>query len=183
MVSGESDLIDAIWGYSLLHGATPSPFDALNALRGIRTMAVRTNHQSASALFLAESLQSHPGVLSVHYPGLSSHPQHELAARQMNHFGTVLAIKLAGGIGTAEQFLSQVKLMRVATSLGGPETLVCHPGTTTHASLTAAEAAQQGINPGLLRVSVGLEDPSDVLADITAALASSAATVSPSPAD
>lgn len=183
VVSGESDLIDAIWGYSLLHGATPSPFDALNALRGIRTMAVRTNHQSASALFLAESLQSHPGVLSVHYPGLSSHPQHELAARQMNHFGTVLAIELAGGIGTAEQFLSQVKLMRVATSLGGPETLVCHPGTTTHASLTAAEAAQQGINPGLLRVSVGLEDPSDVLADITAALASSAATVSPSPAD
>lgn len=183
VVSGESDLIDAIWGYSLLHGATPSPFDALNALRGIRTMAVRTNHQSAAAQFLAESLQSHPGVVAVHYPGLRTHPQHELAARQMNHFGTVLAIELAGGVAAAEHFLSQVKLMRVATSLGGPETLVCHPGTTTHASLTTAEAAQQEITPGLLRISVGLEDPSDVLADITAALASSATTVSPSPAD
>ncbi len=183
VVSGESDLIDAIWGYSLLHGATPSPFDALNALRGIRTMAVRTNHQSAAAQFLAESLQGHPGVAAVHYPGLRSHPQHQLAARQMNHFGTVLAIELAGGAAAAEQVLSHVKLMRVATSLGGPETLVCHPGTTTHASLTAAEAAQQGITPGLLRISAGLEDPSDVLADITAALASSATTLSPSPAD
>lgn len=183
VVSGESDLIDAIWGYSLLHGATPSPFDALNALRGIRTMAVRTNHQSASALFLAESLQGHPGVVAVHYPGLSSHPQHQLAARQMNHFGTVLAVELAGGAAAAEQVLSNVKLIRVATSLGGPETLVCHPGTTTHASLTAAEAAQQGITPGLLRISAGLEDPSDVLADITAAIAATATASSPSPAD
>ncbi len=171
VVSGEKDLLDAIWGYSVLHGATPSPHDALNALRGIRTMAVRTNHQAASAQFLSESLQQHPGVSAVHYPGLQSHPQHDLAKRQMRHFGTVFAIELAGGLPAVEQVLSRVKLLHVATSLGGPETLVCHPCTTTHASLTPQEAAEQGVTPGLLRISVGLEDPTDVLADLHQALA------------
>jgi cystathionine beta-lyase/cystathionine gamma-synthase len=171
VVSGEKDLLDAIWGYSVLHGATPSPHDALNALRGIRTMAVRTNHQSASAQFLSESLQQHPGVSAVHYPGLQSHPQHDLAKRQMRHYGTVFAIELAGGLAAVEQLLSRVQLLHVATSLGGPETLVCHPCTTTHASLTPEEAAEQGVTPGLLRISVGLEDPTDVLADLHRALA------------
>jgi cystathionine beta-lyase/cystathionine gamma-synthase len=170
VVSGERDLLNEIWAYSVLHGATPSPFDALNALRGIRTLGVRTAHQSASALHLGEELQRHPAVAAVHYPGLSSHPQHDVAKRQMRQFGTVLAVDLAGGIEAAEHLLSSVKLVRVATSLGGPETLVCHPRTTTHASLTDEEAAQQGVTGGLLRVSVGLEDPSDLLADLLAAL-------------
>lgn len=170
VVSGESDLLDEIWSYSVLHGATPSPFDALNALRGIRTLSVRTNHQSASALHLAEELQRHPAVAAVHYPGLSTHPQHDLAKRQMRQFGTVLAIDLAGGITAVEHLLSNVTLVRVATSLGGPETLACHPRTTTHASLTDEEAAQQGVSGGLLRLSVGLEDPSDLLADLLTAL-------------
>ena len=171
VVSGEKDLIDAIWGYSVLHGATPSPFDALNALRGIRTLSVRTAHQNASAQFLCEQLEQHPAVSAVHYPGLPSHPQHELARRQMQRFGTVFAFELAGGVEAVRGFLDRVELLHVATSLGGPETLVCHPCTTTHASLTDAEAAEQGVTPGLMRVSVGLEDPADLLADITAALA------------
>ena len=171
VVSGEKDLIDAIWGYSVLHGATPSPFDALNALRGIRTLSVRTTHQNASAQFLCEQLEQHPAVSAVHYPGLPSHPQHELARRQMQRFGTVFAFELAGGVEAVRGFLDRVELLHVATSLGGPETLVCHPCTTTHASLTDAEAAEQGVTPGLMRVSVGLEDPTDLLADITAALA------------
>ena len=170
VISGERDLVDAVWAYSVLHGATPSPFDALNALRGIRTLAVRTNHQSASAQFLSESLQRHPLVSAVHYPGLHTHPQHDLAKRQMLHFGTVFAFELAGGAGAVDQFLSKVELLRVATSLGGPETLVCHPATTTHASLTPEEASAQGVTPGLLRVSVGLEDPADLLADFQQAL-------------
>lgn len=170
VISGERELLDAIWAYSVLHGATPSPFDALNGLRGIRTLAVRTNHQAASAQFLAESLQQHPAIAAVHYPGLQSHPQHDLAKRQMRHFGTVLAIELAGGQDAAERLLSRVRLARVATSLGGPETLVCHPCTTTHASLTPEEAVAQGVTPGLLRVSIGLEDPADLLADFSAAL-------------
>ncbi|MBI4933546.1 MAG: PLP-dependent transferase [Actinobacteria bacterium] len=171
VISGERELVDAVWAYSVLHGATPSPFDALNALRGIRTLAVRTNHQSASAQFLGESLQRHPLVTAVHYPGLHTHPQHDLAKRQMRHFGTVFALELAGGVPAVDQFLSKVRLLRVATSLGGPETLVCHPATTTHASLTPEEAAAQGVTPGLLRVSVGLEDPADLLADFQQALA------------
>ena len=170
VISGEHDLIDAIWAYSVLHGATPSPFDALNALRGVRTLAVRTNHQAASAQFLAESLQQHPGFAAVHYPGLHDHPQHDLAKRQMRQFGTVFAMELAGGAAAVEQLLSNVRLVRVATSLGGPETLVCHPATTTHASLTPEEAVLQGVTPGLLRISVGLEDPADLLADFAAAL-------------
>jgi len=173
VVSGERDLLDEIWGYHVLHGATPSPFDALNALRGIRTLAVRTSHQSASALHLAEELQRHPSVAAVHYPGLASHPQHDLAKRQMRHFGTVFAIDLAGGHATAEALLANLQLVRVATSLGGPETIVCHPRTTTHASLTDEEAAQQGVGGGLLRISVGLEDPADLLADVLRALAAS----------
>ena len=170
VVSGERDLIDSIWAYSVLHGATPSPFDALNALRGLRTLSVRTSHQSASALRLARELQAHPGVSAVHYPGLPSHPQHALAARQMGHYGTVFAFEVVGGSEAADQLLSCVQVARVATSLGGPETLVCHPRSTTHASLTDDEAAQQGVTPGLLRVSVGLEDPDDLLADLRRAL-------------
>jgi len=170
VISGERDLIDSIWAYSVLHGATPSPFDALNGLRGIRTLAVRTHHQNASAQFLAESLEAHPGVSAVWYPGLPSHPQHDLAKRQMSQFGTVFAVDLAGGAAAVEQLLSRVQLIRVATSLGGPETLVCHPRTTTHASLTDDEAVDQGVTPGLLRISVGLEDPADLLADFVTAL-------------
>ena len=89
----------------------------------------------------------------------------------MGHFGTVLAVDLTGGREAAERVLSQVQLVRVATSLGGPETLVCHPRSTTHASLTDEEAAEQGVTPGLLRISVGLEDPGDLLADLRRALA------------
>ncbi len=173
VVSGERELLNHIWSYSVLHGATASPFDALNALRGIRTLAVRTNHQAASALHIAESLQGHPAVKAAHYPGLHTHPQHDLAKRQMRHFGTVLALDLAGGRAAAEHLLKNVQLAHVATSLGGPETIICHPRTTTHLSLTEAEAEQMGVGPGLLRISIGLEDPADVLADLLNALPAS----------
>ena len=170
VIAGEQELIDAIWAYSVLHGSTPSPYDALNAIRGIRTLAVRTTHQSSSALHLAEALVDEPAVAAVHYPGLPSHPQFDLAKRQMRHGGTVLAIELVGGRQAAAQFLDSLQLARVATSLGGPETLVCHPATSTHASLTAAEAAAMGVSDGLLRISVGLEDTADVVRDLTNAL-------------
>jgi len=171
VIAGEADLLNEIWAYSVLHGATPSPFDAMNGLRGIRTLAVRTNHQATSALYLAERLEGHPALADVHYPGLPSHPQHDLAKRQMANGGTLLAIDLAGGTDAVRTFLDRVRILRVATSLGGPETLVCHPATTTHASLTAHEAAVAGVTDGLVRVSVGLEDPADLLADLLAALA------------
>jgi cystathionine beta-lyase/cystathionine gamma-synthase len=171
VVSGERELIDSIWSYSILHGATPSPFDALNALRGIRTLDVRTRQQAASSLQLARALEAHPAVRAVHHPGLESHPQHALATRQMRHYGTVFSFELGGGRPAAEHLMSRLALARVATSLGGPETLVCHPCTTTHASLTHDEAVVQGVTAGLLRVSVGLEHADDLLADLLQALA------------
>jgi cystathionine beta-lyase/cystathionine gamma-synthase len=171
VVAGERELVDAIWGYGVLHGAMASPFDALNALRGVRTMAVRTAHQAASAQRLGEWLEHHPAVTGVHYPGLVSHPQHDLAKRQMRQFGTVLAFELAGGRDAVRSLLDAVQLARCATSLGGPETLLCHPMTTTHASLTPDEQADVGVTDGLVRVSVGLEDPDDLVADLAQALA------------
>ncbi|HSJ90644.1 MAG TPA: PLP-dependent aspartate aminotransferase family protein [Ilumatobacter sp.] len=173
VVAGERDLVDAIWGYGVLHGAMASPFDALNALRGLRSMAVRTAHQAAAAQRLAEWLQQHPAVGRVHYPGLTSHPQHDLAKRQMRQFGTVLAFELTGGRESVRALLDRVALARRATSLGGPETLVCHPMTTTHASLTPEEQADVGVTEGLVRVSLGLEDVDDLIADLHQALAAS----------
>lgn len=170
VVSGEKELIDAIWAYGVLHGATASPFDALNALRGIRTLAVRTAHQAASAHRLGEYLEQHPAVTAVHYPGLESHPQHDLAKRQMRQFGTVLAFEIDGGRDAVKRFLDRVELARRATSLGGPQTLVCHPATTTSVSMTPDEKADAGVTEGMVRVSLGLEDPDDVIADFQRAL-------------
>ncbi len=173
VISGESDLLDEIWAYAVLHGATPSPFDALNALRGIRTLGVRTRHQNETARSLAVMLADHPAVRAVHYPGLSEHPQHDLATKQLRQYGTVLSIELADR-DAAAAFLDRIRVARCATSLGGPETLVCHPATSTHASLTADEQRECGVSDGLLRVSVGLEDTADVVADFETALAPAA---------
>ena len=170
VVAGGRELLDEIWGYGVLHGATASPADALNALRGIRTLAVRLAHQTSSALRIAIELAGHPSVVKVHYPGLESHPQYDLAKRQMHYSGTVFAFEVDGGQTRASEVLDTLGLARVATSLGGPETLVCHPATSTHASLTRDELITAGIGDGLLRVSVGLEDPGDLIADFVRAL-------------
>jgi cystathionine beta-lyase/cystathionine gamma-synthase len=169
VISGDADLLDEIWAYSVLHGATPSPFDALNALRGLRTMGVRTRHQNETARSLAITLADHPEVIAVHYPGLSEHPQHSLATKQLRQYGTVLSFEVADR-DTASAFLDRLRVARVATSLGGPETIVCHPSTSTHASLTPEEKLGCGVSDGLLRVSVGLEDTADVVADFEQAL-------------
>ncbi len=170
VIAGEKELVDSIWGYGVLHGAMASPFDAMNALRGVRTLAVRTAHQAATAQRLGEWLEAHPAIASVHYPGLASHPQHDLAKRQMRQFGTVLAFDLRGRRDHVATFLDRVRLARRATSLGGPETLVCHPMTTTHAGLSARDQADTGVTEGLIRVSVGLEDAADIIADFDDAL-------------
>jgi cystathionine beta-lyase/cystathionine gamma-synthase len=174
VLAGDADLLGEIWGYAVLHGATPSPFDALNALRGLRTLGVRTTHQSESAQRLAEWLGEHPAVAEVCYPGLGSHPQHDLAKRQMRLYGTVLSFECTGGVGAVRSLLERVEVCRVATSLGGPETLLCHPATTTHVSLTADEQRDVGVTAGLVRMSVGLEDVGDLIDDLGRALASTA---------
>ena len=170
VIAGDCDLLDDIWAYAVLHGSTPSPFDALNALRGIRTLGVRTRQQNESARSVAVMLADHPVVSVVHYPGLSEHPQHALASRQLLQYGTVLSFEVVDR-AAAQRFLASVQIARCATSLGGPETLVCHPATTTHASLTLDEQAATGVTDGLIRLSIGLEETVDILADIEQALA------------
>ena len=149
VISGDADLLGEIWAYSVLHGATPSPFDALNALRGLRTIGVRTRQQNDTARSLAITLADHPEVRAVHYPGLSEHPQHALATKQLRQYGTVLSFEVADR-DTASAVLDRLRVARVATSLGGPETIVCHPATSTHASLTPEEKVAAGVADGLL---------------------------------
>jgi cystathionine beta-lyase/cystathionine gamma-synthase len=170
VISGDEDLLAEIWSYGVLHGATPSPFDALNALRGLRTLSVRTRQQNESARSIAVMLADHEAVQATHYPGLSEHPQHQIAQRQLLQYGTVLSFDV-GSREAAQTFLSSVRLCRVATSLGGPETLVCHPASSTHASLTPTEHEATGVTPGLIRLSVGLEETTDLLEDLESALA------------
>ncbi len=172
VVSGDADLLGEIWAYSVLHGATPSPFDALNALRGLRTLGVRTRHQNQTARSLAITLAEHPDVAVVHYPGLSEHPQHSLATQQLRLYGSVLSFEVASRVDAAA-VMDRLRVARCATSLGGPETLVCHPATSTHASLTPDEKSATGVSEGLLRVSIGLEDPGDIVADFMHALETS----------
>jgi cystathionine beta-lyase/cystathionine gamma-synthase len=170
IILGERDLIDSIWGYAVLHGACASPFDALNALRGLRTLPVRYERQCATALSLARFFTTHPAIAEVHYPGLDDHPQHKLALDQMTAFGSVMAVDVAGGLAGAQRFVESVQLAQLATSLGGPETLVCHPASTTHAALPQEDREAQGITDGLVRISVGLEHIDDLRADFALAL-------------
>jgi cystathionine beta-lyase/cystathionine gamma-synthase len=171
IVTGAADVLEAVWAYSVLHGACASPFDAMNGLRGVRTLPVRIERQSATALRLAEWLEGHPAVRSVRYPHLPSHPQHDLAKRQMAYGGSVLAVDLAGGRSAGQAFVEGVRLARMAATLGGPETLIVSPANSTHVGLSDAELEAAGIGPGLIRVSVGLEHPDDLLADFGQALA------------
>jgi cystathionine beta-lyase/cystathionine gamma-synthase len=169
VIAGGRDVVDAVWGWHLMHGAQASPFDAWNGLRGIRTLAPRVHQQSATAQQLAEHLAQHPGVDVVNYPGLDGHPQRDLAKRQMASGGTVLSIEVAGGAEPAKRFCGACRVARIAISLGGPETLISHAATIA-ALMSPAERADLGITDGLVRISVGLEHADDLIADFDQAL-------------
>lgn len=170
VVAGERELVDTIWAFHAAAGGQASPFDAWNGLRGIRTMGVRVRQQCATALHLARFLERHPSVASVSYPGLESHPQHELAQRQMpGGGGVMLTFELAGGFDAGVKLCESLRVARLALSLGGPETLVSHPATIV-GHLTPAEREAKGITDGLVRLSAGLEDPADLEADLRQAL-------------
>lgn len=175
VVAGSRELIDWLWGFAVLQGAAASPHDALNATRGIRTLPVRVARQCESALALARALEAHPQVADVRYPGLPSHPQHDLAQRQMSAGGTLIAFDVVGGLEAGRRFVESVQLAQHATSLGGPETLVTHPASTTHVNLLPDELEANGIGPGTIRVSVGLEHADDLIADLVQALEAAAA--------
>ncbi len=151
-------------------GATLSPFEAWLTLRGIKTLHVRMQRQTESAMKIAEWLEGHPKVEWVKYPGLESHPQHTLAERQMDGFGSMMSFELKGGIEAGRRLMNNVKLCCLAVSLGAVETLISHPSTMTHAVVPREERIKAGITDGLVRFSVGVEDVEDIIEDLDQAL-------------
>ena len=151
-------------------GAVLGPFDSWLILRGVKTLAVRMVRHNENGLAVARYLSAHPKVKKVHYPGLLSHPQHELAKKQMTGFGGMLSFE-TGSLENAKTVLKSVRLCSLAESLGGVETLISHPATMTHASVPPEQRARIGITDGLVRISVGIEDVEDLLADLDQALA------------
>ena len=158
------------FGVKEMTGAVMSAFDAFLVLRGLKTLALRMRAHSASALELAEFLANHPAVAQVTYPGLPSFPQYELAQRQMSLAGGMIALELKGGFDAGRRFMDALQLCTRAVSLGDAETLVQHPASMTHSTYTPEEQAEHGISPGLVRLSVGLEEVADIRADLAQAL-------------
>ena len=161
------------WGNCL--GLTGAPFDSWLTLRGLRTLSARLRAHQENAAALAELLDQHPAVARVFYPGLASHPQHALAARQQRGFGAMLSFELAGGVDAVRAFLDGLQCITLAESLGGVESLVAHPATMTHAEMAPEARRAAGISDSLLRLSVGIEDISDLARHLRAALARAAA--------
>ena len=152
-------------------GAVISPFNAWLTLHGITTLPLRWTRHCENAARIAAFLETHPAVAWVRYPGLHSHPQHELAQRQMDGFGGMITLELKGGRSTGEQLVNQLQFCALAVSLGDARTLICHPASTTHSLVPPEIRRQTGITDGLVRISVGLEDAEDIIADLGQALA------------
>ncbi|GII75955.1 methionine gamma-lyase [Sphaerisporangium rufum] len=170
-VFAEPGLHRKVWDFAIELGATLDPFAAWLTLRGLPTLPLRMARHCENAALLATRLAGHPAVAAVHWPGLPGHPSHALAARLLPAgFGGVFSFDLAGGRAAGDAFMAAVRLARLAPSLGGVETLVLHPATTSHRSLTAAELARAGIGEGTVRVAAGIEHPEDLWADFAQAL-------------
>lgn len=169
VVARHAEDVEWLRFYQNAAGAILSPFDSWLVLRGTKTLAVRMAQHNLNGLALSEFLAAHPKVRHVFYPGLPSHPQHALAARQMRGFGGMLAFEL-GSLEHARRFLNRVRLLALAESLGGVESLVSHPATMTHASVPPERRAAIGITDGLVRISAGIEDIEDLKADVAQAL-------------
>ncbi|MCU0835827.1 MAG: aminotransferase class I/II-fold pyridoxal phosphate-dependent enzyme [Chromatiaceae bacterium] len=167
---GPKALIDGVSNWRKNLGSTPAPETASLLARSLRTLVVRVRAQNASALAIAQALDGHPRVARVLYPGLASFPGHALAARQMSGFGGMLTIEVTGGGAAASAAVDRLRLFAIAPSLGGVESLATQPVTTTHHGLGPEERARRGISDGMIRLSIGLEDPEDLIADLSQAL-------------
>lgn len=182
-ISGHSDVIggavvtndDAIHQHMVEHikalGAIPSPFDCWLSLRGVKTLAVRMAQHCANAQAVADFLEGHAKVERVHFPGLASHPDHALARRQMRGFGGMVSFEIKGGAAAARKFAEATRVFLLAESLGGIESLIGYPPMMSHAGMTEEVRVAKGIPPTLLRLSVGIEDPADLIDDLEQALA------------
>jgi cystathionine gamma-synthase len=169
-VCGRSDLVERVYHYREINGATLDPHAAYLLLRGMKTLQLRIDRQNASALRIAAHLQEHPAISVVNYPGLPSHPGHDIAARQMSGFGGVLSFGLAGGMDAVGAFVQTLDHAHAAANLGAVETIIGPPATTSHVECTAEERAALGIPEGLIRYSTGIEDAEDLLAALDDAL-------------
>ena len=172
VVGDNRELADQLEFLQNAVGGILGPFDSFLALRGLKTLHLRMARHCDNALAIALRLARHPAIARVHYPGLPAHPQHALAHRQMNGFGGMVSLVLAGGIDDARRFLERLRIFACAESLGGVESLAEHPAIMTHASLPAEMRAALGIDDSLVRLSVGVEDVEDLIEDIERALAS-----------
>ena len=169
---GKTALVQQIQSVNNLLGTSQSPHDCFLVLRGLKTLLLRMRAHEAGARAVAEFLAAHPAVAKVHYPGLATHPQHALARRQQSGFGGMVSFELADGRrDRVDHILRTLRWFTLAESLGGVESLVAHPASMTHASMTPEARARAGITDGVIRLSVGIEDPADLLADLDAALA------------
>ena len=171
VVCGDADLLRRVFRFREITGASLHPEAAYLLLRGLKTLALRVGRQNESALRIARWLEGAEGVTAVHYPGLPSHPAHDVATRQMRGFGGVLSFALEGGMAAVRRFLPALRWAHLAANLGAVETVVGTPATTSHVECTPEERAALGIPEGLVRYSVGIEDPEDLLADLEQALA------------
>jgi cystathionine gamma-lyase len=170
-VGENADLIDRLKFLQNAIGSIASPFDSFLALRGVKTLAIRMRQHCESALKIAAWLQAHPAVAKVIYPGLTSHPQHDLATRQMTGgFGGIISIVLDRDLDGARRMLERVEIFTLAESLGGVESLIEHPAIMTHASIPAEQRKTLGISDSLIRLSVGIEDADDLIMDLDQAL-------------
>ncbi|MCB1423871.1 MAG: methionine gamma-lyase [Nitratireductor sp.] len=172
LVVGRQQQIDEIRmvGMKDMTGAIMAPFNAMLILRGLKTLALRMERHCTSATIVADWLEAHPEIGTVYFPGLESFPQHNLALRQMTKPGAMIAFELKGGMQAGKDMMNRLQLIGRAVSLGDAESLIQHPASMTHSTYTAQERAEHGISDGLIRLSVGLEDVSDILADLEQSL-------------
>jgi O-succinylhomoserine sulfhydrylase len=172
-VLGKRDLVmDGIYSFLRTAGPSLSPFNAWVLLKGLETLRIRMEAQSQSALELARWLQAHPRVSKVHYPGLPSHPQHELATKQQRSGGAVVSFEVNGGRGAAWSLIDSTRMISITANLGDTKTTITHPATTTHGRISDAARARAGITEGLVRIAVGLESVKDIRADLERGLGS-----------
>lgn len=169
VATSDKDLADRIYFHQNAVGGVAGPMDAFLVLRGVKTLHVRMQRHQENATKIADFLTKHPKVSKVTYPGLSSHPQHDLARRQMKGFGGMMTFDMKGGLEAARRFLKTTKIFACAESLGGVESLIEHPAIMTHASIPKDTREKLGITDGLVRLSVGIEDASDLIDDLTRA--------------
>jgi cystathionine gamma-synthase len=170
VIAATKELHDNLAWWANAIGVTGAPFDSFMTLRGVRTLHARMRVHAENTAAVVDYLVKQSGVERVYYPGLPDHPGHEIARRQQSGFGAMLSFELKGGEAAVEEFLSGLECFTLAESLGGVESLISHPATMTHAGMEESARLHAGIGPGLLRVSVGIEDPADLVADLTAGL-------------